>query len=81
MSSDSYVKEAIKNVKKRLKENGLEYNKNLSDIKYLAKNPFESVEYRPKLDTSMECNEYQVSFYHKIIKVVRWFIEIGRIDN
>ena len=53
MSSDSYVKEAIKNVKKRLKENGLEYNKNLSDIKYLAKNPFESVEYRPKIDTSM----------------------------
>ena len=40
MISDSYFKEAIKNVEKRLKEDGLEYNKNISDINYLPKNAF-----------------------------------------
>ena len=32
MSSDSYVKKAVKNVKKRLKEDGMEYNKKLSGV-------------------------------------------------
>ena len=46
MSSDLYVKEAINNLKKRLMEDGLGYNKNLSDVNYLPKNSFLSVEYR-----------------------------------
>ena len=40
MSYDSYVKETIKNVNKRLKEDGMEYNKKLSEVRYLPKNPF-----------------------------------------
>ena len=40
MSSDLYVKEAISNVKKRLKEDGWEYNKKISDVNYFWKNPF-----------------------------------------
>ena len=40
MSSDLYVEESIKNVKKRFKEDGLEYKKKLSDANYLTKNPF-----------------------------------------
>ena len=40
MSSDSYVKKVIKNVNKRLKEDGLEYNKNISDVNSYPKNPF-----------------------------------------
>ena len=47
MSSDSYVKEVINNVKKRLKEDGLEYNKKLSDVNYFLKNPISSLEYMP----------------------------------
>ena len=39
MSSDSYVKEAINNVNNRIKEDGLEYNKKISDVKYFMKNP------------------------------------------
>ena len=39
MISDSYVKELINNAKNRLKEYCLEYNKRLSDVNYLLKNP------------------------------------------
>ena len=53
MSSVSYVKEATNNVKKRLKEDGLEYKKKLFDVNYFPGNPFLSVDYRPELDTSM----------------------------
>ena len=40
MRSDLYVKEEIKNVNKRLKEDGTEYKKKLYDINYYPKNPF-----------------------------------------
>ena len=40
MISDSYLKEAIKNVKKRLKEDSLENNKMISDVNYSQKKPF-----------------------------------------
>ena len=45
MISDSYFKEAIKNVKKGLKEYGLGYNKKLSGVNYSPQNPFSSVDY------------------------------------
>jgi hypothetical protein len=80
MSSDSYVKEAVKNVKKRMKEEGGEYNKKLSDVNYSPKNPYSAVDYRPELDTSSECNDAQVSFYQNLIGVLRWIVELGRID-
>ena len=38
----------------------MEYNNNLSDVNYLLKNPFLSVDYMPELNTSMECNKYKV---------------------
>ena len=60
MISDSYVKEAINNVKKRLKEDGLEYNKKLYEVNYSPNNPFSPVDYRLELNTSMECNEDKV---------------------
>ena len=53
MRSDSYVKEEINNLKKRLKEDGMEYNKKLSDINYYLKNTFLSVDYIPELYKSM----------------------------
>ena len=43
LSSDFYVQETINNVNKRLKEDGLEYSKKISDIKYLPKDSFSSV--------------------------------------
>ena len=80
MSSDSYVKEAIKNVKKRLKDDSLEFNKKLSDKNYSPKQPFSNASYRPELDTSQECDDDQTNFYQNLIGVLRWIIELGRID-
>ena len=79
MSSYLYVKEVIKNVKKRFKEGGMEYNKSLSDINYFPKNLFSSVDYRPELDTSTEFNKYQVSFYQNLIEVIIWIMELRSI--
>ena len=70
MSSDMYVKGVINNINKRLKEDRLEYKKNISDVKYSPKEPFSSVDCRLELDTSMEYNEDQVSLYQKIIGVL-----------
>ena len=81
MSSDLYVEEAIKNVEKRFKEYGLEYNNNISDFNYSTNNPFSSVDYRPELDKSMECTEYQSSFYQNLIGVLRFSIELRHIDT
>ena len=63
MISGLYVEEAIKNVKKRLKEYGMEYNKKLFDVKYSPNNPFASVDHRLELDKCMKYKENQVSFY------------------
>lgn len=40
MSSDSYVKEAVRNVKDRMKADGFRYKKKLSDINYSPDNSF-----------------------------------------
>ena len=61
MSSAFYIKESINNIKKSLKEDGLEYITKLSDINYFPKNLFSSVYYKPELNTSMEWNEYKLS--------------------
>ena len=56
MISDLYVKEVINNVEKRIKKDGMEYNKKLYDVNYLPNKYSSSVEYRPELDTSLEFN-------------------------
>ena len=40
MSAEQYCKEAVKNVKKKLKDYGYKYNKKLSDPSYPQKQPF-----------------------------------------
>ena len=80
MGSASYIKNAVKNVKARLKEDGFQYNSKLSSMEYSARQPFSSVDYRPELDTSLECNDEQINFYQNLIGVLRWIVELGRID-
>ena len=62
--SDSSVKEATSNVKKHVKYEKMEFNRKISDIIYSPKNIFYEVEYGPEFDTSDECTEYQVNFFH-----------------
>ena len=74
ISSDSYVKEYIRNIKKRMKDEKIKFNKKLSEIKYSPKNPFYAVGYIPELYTSSECTEDQVKFFHKKIGELCWII-------
>jgi hypothetical protein len=79
-SSEQYVREAVKNVKARLKQDGFIFNKKLSDPNYSPASPFSAKLYRPELDTTLECNDIQTSFYQNLIGVLRWIVELGRID-
>ena len=80
MGAQGYVKKVVNNVKKRLEEDHLRFNKKLSDPAISAPQPFSAVSYRPELDTSLECDPEQVTFYQNIIGILRWVVELGRID-
>ena len=44
-----------------------------------APNPF-PMDYKPSMDTSALLEPEQASYYQTIIGVMRWMVEIGRID-
>jgi hypothetical protein len=70
--SDQYVEEAINVIKKELINTKREFPKKCSS-------PFQSG-YRPELDfTPLLCAE-QANYYQQVIGILRWIIELGRID-
>ena len=79
-SSEQYACEAIKNVKARLKQDGFIFNKKLSDANYSLSSPFSAKMHRLELDTTLEFTDKKVSFYENLIGVLRWIVELGRID-
>jgi hypothetical protein len=72
MSSEKYIKEAIHNVKMWLEEG----NRNLKDK---APSVLPSG-YQPELDTSNYCDDKESNYYQQQIGVLRWALELGRID-
>ena len=80
MGSYTYVKKAIKNLKAKMAKDGLEFNKKLSDPAISVPQPLSSVSYRPELDTSVLCNDEQVTLFQNVIGILRWVVELGRID-
>ena len=80
MGSKTYLEKVIKNLKRRILADGFIFNKKLSDMNYSPKQPFLSISYRPELDTSSECNDKQVTLYQNMIGILRWVVELGRID-
>lgn len=80
MSSQKYVREAIKTVKSRLKESGYRFHKKLSDTATSPRQPFSTQSYAPELDTSEECTDDEATLYQNFIGILRWIIELGRID-
>ena len=80
MGSSSYIKNAVKNIKARMNDDGFKYNPKLSSVEYSAKQPFSAIDYRPELDTSTECTDEQMQLYQNLIGVLRWIVELGRID-
>ena len=43
-------------------------------------NPFLTQEYRSELDVSNECDDFFTNYFLNLIGVLRWIVEIGRID-
>eukprot|EP00557_Chaetoceros_sp_GSL56_P014199 CAMPEP_0176484462 /NCGR_PEP_ID=MMETSP0200_2-20121128/4466_1 /TAXON_ID=947934 /ORGANISM="Chaetoceros sp., Strain GSL56" /LENGTH=360 /DNA_ID=CAMNT_0017880935 /DNA_START=761 /DNA_END=1843 /DNA_ORIENTATION=- len=75
MSSEDYVRAAIDNVEKMLKADGLQPLKVYGD----GKRPYSS-SYRPEIDVSDELDDAGIHRYQELIGILRWAIELGRID-
>lgn len=71
-SSSGYIQEAIKNVESWLDEKNLR-------LPSRSDTPM-STTYRPELDTSPELSPETANWYQSAIGVLRWAIELGRID-
>ena len=80
MSAKQYCKEAVKNVKKKMKDSGFEFNRKLSDPAYSLQQPFLNLNYRPELDVLEMCNDEQYGYYANLIGVLWWMVKLGRID-
>ena len=52
----------------------------MSDPNYSPKVPFSSVNYKLELDISLECNHFEINYFQNLIGVLRWIVELGRID-
>lgn len=74
MSAEKYVKLALTDVEKTLEAMG----KKLPPAK--ASSPFSSNEYRAELDTTPELDEARTNYFQGLIGVLRWCIELGRVD-
>ena len=75
MSPSKYVREACKNCKEHL-SNNLDDNYKLPKQ---APNPF-VMGYEAELDTSTLCDPQEASYFQSITGVMRWMIEIDRVD-
>jgi hypothetical protein len=72
LSSSQYVKEAIKNVEAELAKSNLR-------LPGKASTPM-PLNYRPELDTSPLLTDEAVNYYQSQISILRWAVELGRID-
>ena len=61
-------------------KDGFEFNRKLSSIEYSPQQPFSNARYRPELDTLPTCNDNQFEYYQNMIGILRWCVELGRID-
>ena len=73
LSPSKYVQEAVKNAEEYWKKNyNNSFHKNVST-------PFPA-DYRPELDVTPELDKDEASYYHSAIGILRWFVELGRVD-
>ena len=72
MSSDLYVKRAIAEVERELLGVGQSLSNKVST-------PL-AADYRPELDVTPELDPRRANYYQGLIGVLRWIVELGRID-
>jgi hypothetical protein len=70
--STQYVNAAVANIETYLKKKGL-------SLPAKAPTPL-SNGYRPEIDVSPELNPEDALYYHSMIGVLRWIVELGRAD-
>ena len=70
--SCQYVQSAVKNVEEHLA-------KIRGKLPYKAPTPLSSG-YCPEIDMSPELGEADASYFHSLIGVLRWIVELGRVD-
>ena len=71
--ANSYLKEAIKVFSGVMKKLGMK-------VYGSAKTTFSNQTYRPELDLSPFCSDEQIRLYQQLIGMLRWLIELGRVD-
>lgn len=72
LSSTKYVKQAVRNVELELKKTGNKLNSRT--LEPLAHG------YKPELDVTEPLDAKRANFYQNLIGVLRWAVELGRID-
>ena len=73
MSAEKYIKNALKDIEATLADTG-------KQLPSKASNPFSNTDYRPELDDSRELDKSRTTYYQGLIGVLRWCVELGRID-
>ena len=71
-SSSQYVQLAVSNVEDYLKKTG-------EKLPSRASTPFPT-NYRPEIDTTKELNPTKAAYYQSLIGILRWVVELGRMD-
>jgi hypothetical protein len=87
MSSKKYIEEATRVVEQLLKDdrttlwevNGFKVPKRNGNVQGM-KSPMQPQGYCPELDNTKELDEGSHSRYQQLIGILRWAIELGRID-
>ena len=74
MASEKYTRNAVKTVEDLIRED----NEGLH-LKTTAREPLPSG-YKPELDISKELGDKLTSRYRQLVGILRWAIEIGRVD-
>ena len=72
LSSSKYIQDSIANVERKMVTKGLKLRPNV-------RAPL-SNKYRPELDSSPELSVEDASWYQSMIGILRWIVEMGRID-
>jgi hypothetical protein len=71
-STSQYIQEAVRNVENYLADKNMKLMKG-------ASSPL-SANYGPELDTSPELEPDETTYYQSLIGVLRWMVEMGRVD-
>ena len=72
VSTSQYIQEAVRNVESYLEKKGMTLCK--------AAGAPVTKDYRPELDTSPELDDEESTHYQSLIGVMRWMVEMGRVD-